>query len=46
MLGDERLELADELGVPSGVEVDLDPLLEAREVQLLEACDPAWAKRA
>ena len=36
MLGDQRLELADELGVAAEREVGLDPLLERRQPQLLE----------
>jgi len=36
LTADERLELADQLCVPSQLEVHLDPLLEAREMMLLE----------
>ena len=39
MLGDERLELADELGVASRGEVVVDALLEAGEAQLLQPRD-------
>ena len=41
MVLDKRLQLAHELGVASGVEVVLDPPLEASETQLLEAGDLA-----
>ena len=42
MLRDQRLQLADELGVPAQRQVGLDPLLERRQPQLLEpaALDP------
>ena len=36
VLGDQRLELADELRVPAGGEVGVDALLERREPQLLQ----------
>ena len=39
VLGNERLELADELGVAAEREVRFDPPLERPEEQLLEACD-------
>ena len=39
MLGDDGLELAHQLGVPSGGEVAVDSLLEAAEVQLVETGD-------
>ena len=41
MLGDERLQLADELGVPAELELGVDPLLDRGEAQLLEAGDLA-----
>ena len=40
MRGDEGFELAHEIGVAPVGEVELDPLLEAGEMQLLEAGDP------
>ena len=43
VLGDERLELGDERGVPAEREVCVDPLLERREAQLLEPLDAARA---
>ena len=39
LLGDERLELADELGVAPEGEVGVDPLLEGRPAKLLEPGD-------
>ena len=36
VLGDQRLELADQLGVAAEREVGLDPLLERRQPQVLE----------
>ena len=39
MLGDEALELADEVGVASEREVGLDPFFERAQAQLLQACD-------
>ena len=39
MLPHERLQLADQLRVPSVREVELDPLLEAREAELLQTGD-------
>ena len=39
MLGDERLELADELAVATELEVGVDPRLERAQPQLLEAGD-------
>ena len=39
MLRDERLELADELGVAPELELGVDPLLERRQPQLLEPRD-------
>ena len=42
---DERLELADELGVAAEGEVGVDPLLERREPQLLEARDLVLRER-
>ncbi len=41
MLLDESLQLGDELGLPARCEVRLDPLLEAREAELLEPGDLA-----
>ena len=42
MLGDQRLQLADQLGVAAERQVGLDPLLERRQPQILEpaALDP------
>lgn len=37
--GDEHFELAAELGVATGAQVGVDPLLQRREPQLLEPCD-------
>ena len=37
MLRDQRLELGDELGMPTAREIGLDPALEREEAQLLEA---------
>ena len=45
MLADERLELADEVPVPSALELGLDPLLERGEAQLLEPRDLGWRER-
>ena len=39
VLGDQRLELADELGVAAERELGVDALLERRHAQLLEARD-------
>jgi len=39
MLLDERLEVTYELGVPTGGEIRLDPILEAHEAKLLKARD-------
>ena len=44
VLGDECLQLADNLGVPAELELGLDPLLERAEPQLLEAGDLALRK--
>ncbi len=44
MLRHERLELADQLGVPSASEVGLDSVLEQREPQLLEPADLTESK--
>src|SRR5207248_11173614 len=49
MLGDERLELADELGVAAEREVGLDPLEQRRQAKLVQAlglaaCEPLEAK--
>ena len=44
VLGDERLELAGELGVTSRGEVEVDPLFETGEAQLLEAGDPVMGE--
>ena len=44
MLGDERLELADERSVAPGGQIPVDPLLETCEPQFLEAPDLAFAK--
>ena len=41
MLGDEGLELTDELAVPPGGEVCVDPLLEAAQVELVQSGDLA-----
>ena len=46
MLGDERLELADELGVTAEREIGLDPLLERGEPQLLQPGDLAPGRTA
>ena len=45
MLRHERLELADQLGVPSAGQVGLDAVLEQREPQLLEPADLALGER-
>jgi hypothetical protein len=37
MLGNERLQLRDDLAVPVAGEIDLDPLLEDAQAQLLES---------
>ena len=42
---DERLELADELGVAAEREIGLDPLFERRELQLVEARDLRLCER-
>ena len=39
VLPHERLQLPDELGVPAGSDIRLDPILEARKAKLLEAGD-------
>ena len=39
MLGDERLEVADELVMESELEVGFDPLLLGREMELVQPCD-------
>ena len=41
--GDQRLELADEVGVAPERELGLDPLLEGAPAELLEAAASAWA---
>ena len=41
MVGDEGLELTDELAVPPGGEVCVDPLLEAAQVELFQSGDLA-----
>ena len=43
--GDERLQLADELGVAAEREVGLDPLFERRELQLVQARDLRLCER-
>ena len=45
MLGDERLELADELGVTAERQVGVDPLLERRQPQLLQPRDLGLGER-
>ena len=45
VLGDERLELAGEAAVTSERQVGLDPVLERREVQLLESHDGRLGER-
>ena len=45
VLGDERLELADELRVAAEREVGVDPLLERREAELLEPDDRGLRER-
>ena len=39
MLADERLELADELGVAATLEIGVEPRLERDEPELLQPCD-------
>ena len=39
MFGDERLELAGQLGVTTGGQFDLDPLLERGKTQLAQTRD-------
>ena len=43
--GDERLQLADELGVAAEREVGLDPLFERRQLQLVQARDLRLCER-
>ena len=45
MLGDERLELADQLGVAAAGQIGVDPLLERRQPQLLETGDLGLRER-
>ena len=45
MLGDERVELADQLRVPARGEIGVDPLLERRPAQLLEPRDLGLRER-
>jgi hypothetical protein len=39
VLGDEHLQLADDVGVPAGREIGVEPALERRQSQLLQAGD-------
>ena len=39
MRGHERLELSDEIGVPAEPQLELDPLADHREPEILEPCD-------
>jgi hypothetical protein len=45
MLGGERLELANDLGVTAGGKIGVDPLLEGGEPQLLETTDLGLRER-
>src|SRR5947208_14182033 len=45
MLGCERLELADDLGVPAGFELRLDAILDGGQPQLFEPADLRLCER-
>jgi hypothetical protein len=45
MLCDERLELGDQLGMPTESQVRLDPLFQGTDVQLVESSDRALGER-
>ncbi len=42
---DERLDLADDLGMTAGLEVRVDPLLDRRKPLLLQPCDLRLSER-
>ena len=46
MLGDERLELPDQVDVPAEREIGVDPLDQRAQVKLLEAADLVAGERA
>ena len=45
VLGDQRLELADQVGVAAEREVGLDPFLDRRQAQVLEPSDLCLRER-
>jgi hypothetical protein len=44
-MGDQRFQLADELGVPAEGERRFDPFFESDQAQLFELCDLFLSKR-